>query len=87
MMTNGPAASIGDVFTVPLPRPRLRETLADDPAYVPSRERLLGFLEAAEHGAVRPDSLPLAAIAEDAGATSAPATEVARPFFHPARQG
>ena len=53
MMTNGPAASIGEVYTVPLPRPRDRETLVDDPAYVAAREHLLGFLEAAERGAVR----------------------------------
>ena len=85
MMTNGPAATIGDVFTVPLPRPRVREDLAGDPAYVASRERLLGFLEAAERGAVRPDSVVLA-IADDPAAALAdiPATDVA-PSFHPAR--
>ena len=85
MMTNGPAATIGDVFTVPLPRPRVRETLADHPAYVPSRERLLGFLEAAERGAVRPDSLPIAARAGDAHEVAAPLPEVAEANFHPAR--
>jgi len=53
MMTNGPAASIGEVYTVPLPRPRLRETLTEHPAYLPAREHLLGLLEAAERGALR----------------------------------
>ncbi|MEY4017031.1 MAG: hypothetical protein RLZZ189_829, partial [Pseudomonadota bacterium] len=31
MMTNGPAATIGEVLNVELPRPRSRVTLADDP--------------------------------------------------------
>jgi len=69
MMTNGPAASIGEVFTVPLPRPRLRETLAEHPAYLPAREHLLGLLEAAERGALRrvppPAPEPLADAAPD----------------------
>lgn len=87
MMTNGPAATIGDVFTVPLPRPRVRETLAEHPEYVPSRERLLGFLEAAERGAVRPDSQPLAADAAAPVATPDPAADVAPRAFHPAHLG
>ncbi|TPQ57204.1 ABC transporter ATP-binding protein, partial [Klebsiella pneumoniae] len=31
MMTNGPAATIGEVLTVDLPRPRDRMALAEDP--------------------------------------------------------
>jgi nitrate/nitrite transport system ATP-binding protein len=65
MMTNGPAATIGDVLTVPLPRPRLRESIVRHPEYLPARERLLGFLEsAAPHGvafgreAVAPEAPP-----------------------------
>lgn len=87
MMTNGPAATIGDVFTVPLPRPRVREALADHPAYVSSRERLLGFLEAAERGAVRPDSLPLAAAGEQTGAPGDLVSDEAQPYLHPAHLG
>jgi nitrate ABC transporter ATP-binding subunit len=52
MMTVGPAATIGDVLTVPLPRPRLRTSLGADAAYTGARERLLGFLEAGEPAAV-----------------------------------
>jgi len=85
MMTNGPAATIGDIFSVPLPRPRVRETLADHPEYVRSRERLLGFLEAAESGAVRPDSQPADASAHDVVERAAPLPEVAEPSLHPAR--
>jgi nitrate/nitrite transport system ATP-binding protein len=32
MMTNGPAATIGEILTVDLPRPRNRVALAEDPA-------------------------------------------------------
>ena len=44
MMTNGPAATIGDVLEVELPRPRRRLELATDPAYIRSREAVLKFL-------------------------------------------
>ena len=40
MMTNGPAATIGEVLHVALPRPRSRVTLADDPAYLHYRKAL-----------------------------------------------
>src|SRR5439155_8056787 len=33
MMTNGPAATIGQIFDVPFPRPRRREELLDRPDY------------------------------------------------------
>ncbi len=44
MMTNGPAATIGQVLEVGLPRPRRRLELADDPAYVRARAEVLRFL-------------------------------------------
>ena len=44
MMTNGPAATIGEVVTVPLARPRDRVALAEDPAYVHCRKQVLEFL-------------------------------------------
>ena len=46
MMTNGPAARIGEVLTVPLARPRRRLELAADPAYIKSRQRVIEFLYA-----------------------------------------
>lgn len=46
MMTNGPAATIGDVLPVPLPRPRQRLALADDPTYLRCRKAVLDFLYA-----------------------------------------
>jgi nitrate/nitrite transport system ATP-binding protein len=44
MMTNGPAASIGEVLDVTLPRPRKRLDLADDAAYNHFRAEVIHFL-------------------------------------------
>ena len=44
MMTNGPAATIGEVLSVDLPRPRDRLQLAHDPKYHDLRSQVLEFL-------------------------------------------
>ncbi len=48
MLTNGPAATIGEVLTVPLPslsvQPRNRVEMAHDAGYLASREAVLEFL-------------------------------------------
>ncbi|MFM4824588.1 ABC transporter ATP-binding protein [Aeromonas bivalvium] len=44
MMTNGPAATIGEILDVRLARPRDRVALADDPAYHRLRQQVLHFL-------------------------------------------
>jgi len=44
MMTNGPAATIGEVLQVDLPRPRSRVALADDPRYLGYRKAVIDFL-------------------------------------------
>ena len=44
MMTNGPAATVGEDLRIELPRPRNRVTLADDPTYVHYRQEVLKFL-------------------------------------------
>lgn len=54
MMTNGPAATIGEVLTVDLPRPRDRVALAEDTAYVHYRKQVLEFLYT-RHG--RPEAV------------------------------
>ena len=51
MMTNGPRATIGNVMTVDLPRPRSRAAMLAHPDYYAYREELLEFLEAYEGGA------------------------------------
>lgn len=44
MMTNGPAATVGEILHVNLERPRKRLELADDPAYNHFRAEVIGFL-------------------------------------------
>jgi len=51
MMTNGPAATVGEVVEVPFDRPRDRVAMAEDPRYHALRSQLLSFLEErAGHG-------------------------------------
>jgi len=44
MMTNGPSAQIGEILSVPLPRPRKRLELAANATYLKCRQRVLEFL-------------------------------------------
>jgi nitrate ABC transporter ATP-binding subunit len=44
MMTNGPAANIGEVMTIPFPRPRDRTRIMEDPEYYKLRNQALDFL-------------------------------------------
>lgn len=52
MMTNGPAATVGEILEVTFPRPRSRQQLLEDPEYYRLREQLIGFLEERSH--IRP---------------------------------
>ena len=45
MMTNGPAAEVGDILPIHFPRPRNRAALLEDPEYYRLREHLMTFLE------------------------------------------
>lgn len=49
MMTNGPAAGVGDILDVPFPRPRNRAALLEDAEYYRCREYLITFLEERAH--------------------------------------
>ena len=44
MLTNGPAATIGEILAVPLARPRERLALAHDAQYIDCRSAVLEFL-------------------------------------------
>ncbi|RFA30779.1 nitrate ABC transporter ATP-binding protein [Alkalilimnicola ehrlichii] len=44
MMTNGPAATVGEVLSIDLPRPRDRIALAEDVRYNKYRQAVLSFL-------------------------------------------
>lgn len=61
MMTNGPAATVGEILDIQLERPRNRIQLADDPAYNHYRSEVLKFLYERQQ---RPVEVPAAAVAE-----------------------
>ncbi len=56
MMTNGPDAHVGEIVSIPFPRPRNRQALLEDPLYYELREQLIGFLAHRSH--LRPASAP-----------------------------
>ena len=58
MMTSGPEARIGDVLTVPFPRPRERSAVMEHPDYYRLREHLIDFLEDQDKPKPRPDDEP-----------------------------
>ena len=65
MMTNGPAATIGEILPVNLERPRDRLELAEDPAFVHLRQQVLEFLYA-KQAAREPTVTASAAVTEQA---------------------
>jgi nitrate ABC transporter ATP-binding subunit len=49
LMSNGPAAVIARIVDVPIPRPRTREALLEDPQYLEIRKELLHYLIGTGH--------------------------------------
>jgi ABC-type multidrug transport system ATPase subunit len=49
MMTNGPAAEVGEILEVNFPRPRERKAVLEHPDYYRLREHLITFLEVRAH--------------------------------------
>ena len=45
LMTDGPAARVGEVLRLPFPRPRNRGAVLDHPQYLTHRHRVMDFLE------------------------------------------
>ncbi len=54
MMTNGPAARVGQVIEVPFERPRIRTSVLDHPRYYELRGQMIDFLEEQDHGRSQP---------------------------------
>ena len=78
MMTNGPAAGIGEELSIELPRPRNRVALADHPDYVRYRQSVLSFLyEKQTFPGKGPKAEPAAAPAESASGPVAVRAEAA----------
>jgi nitrate/nitrite transport system ATP-binding protein len=68
MMTNGPAATIGEILDIDLPRPRDRLVLAEDPHYNHLRQQVLKFLyEKQKNPAAREKAPAAVAVEEVAG--------------------
>jgi nitrate/nitrite transport system ATP-binding protein len=68
MMTNGPAATVGEILDINLDRPRNRIALADDPEYNHYRSEVLKFLYERQH---RPDEV----VVSTASAVTEPSKE------------
>jgi nitrate ABC transporter ATP-binding subunit len=49
LMTDGPEATVGDVLTVPFPRPRVRSSVLAHPEYHACRRRVIDFLDHHAH--------------------------------------
>ena len=49
MMTNGPAATIGEVLTIDFPKPRDRASMMEDPLYFKCLDHLVSFLTERAH--------------------------------------
>lgn len=58
MMTNGPAAKVGDVLEIDYPRPRNRHALLADARYYQYRDHLIRFLENCEREKEQASTLP-----------------------------
>ena len=49
LMTDGPEATVGEVLTVPFPRPRVRSSVLSHPEYQACRRRVIDFLDHHAH--------------------------------------
>jgi ABC-type nitrate/sulfonate/bicarbonate transport system ATPase subunit len=58
MMTDGPEATVGDIFEVNFPRPRNRKALLESPDYYRAREYLIHFLNERSHHRPAPSAPP-----------------------------
>ncbi|MGR0278628.1 ABC transporter ATP-binding protein [Marinomonas dokdonensis] len=68
MMTNGPAATVGEILHVDLERPRDRLALANDPKYVDYRAQVLRFLYEKQRK-VEPIAKPVKASKPESGSS------------------
>jgi nitrate/nitrite transport system ATP-binding protein len=76
-LTNGPAAGIGQILKVNLPRPRQRLEVMEHPDYYRLRSELIGFLQQQRRLKQRQQAISAAAAATAASAATASATTTA----------
>lgn len=77
MLTNGPAATIGEILTVPLSRPRDRVALSDNATYLACRHAVMEFLHRRHRNPASGPSTDLSGAAGHSSA-AADALQVAR---------
>ncbi|EMI52483.1 ABC transporter ATP-binding protein [Rhodopirellula sallentina] len=56
MMTNGPRARVGAIFSLPFERPRVRADVLDHPEYYEYRRKMIQFLEEQDHRKLKADA-------------------------------
>lgn len=56
MMTNGPRARVGAIFSLPFDRPRDRADVLDHPEYYEYRRKMIHFLEEQDHKKLKSDA-------------------------------
>ncbi|MCM2374857.1 ABC transporter ATP-binding protein [Aporhodopirellula aestuarii] len=56
MMTNGPRARVGAIFSLPFDRPRVRADVLDHPEYYEYRGKMIQFLEEQDHRKLKADA-------------------------------
>ena len=83
MMTNGPAAEVGDILEVKFPRPRHRKDVMEHPDYYRLREHLMTFLEvhAHKHQCVAPTPAVLESTPPAAPSTPGPHDSETEPML------
>lgn len=70
MMTNGPRARVGAIFSLPFERPRNRADVLDHPEYYDYRGKLIQFLEEQDHRKLRAEAEARQEVVEQETATS-----------------
>ncbi|TWU18148.1 ABC transporter ATP-binding protein [Allorhodopirellula heiligendammensis] len=53
MMTNGPRARVGAIFSLPFDRPRQRADVLEHPEYYEYRRKMIEFLEGQDHAKIK----------------------------------
>jgi nitrate/nitrite transport system ATP-binding protein len=67
-MTNGPAATVGEILDVNLERPRDRVAMSETPEYIRCRKAVLSFLYE-RHGKKAEEVAPVETVEESAAPT------------------
>ncbi|MBB3205922.1 ABC-type nitrate/sulfonate/bicarbonate transport system ATPase subunit [Rhodopirellula rubra] len=76
MMTNGPRARVGAIFSLPFDRPRVRADVLDHPEYYEYRRKMIQFLEEQDHRKLKADADALEAAKQQTESEESQVAEV-----------